>query len=304
MPTGVTTPTTGSTTTGAVFDCATVPDVPAAAVPLDAPRGYNDVVFDLNGAMVGHDGQATFLSATDALNASPLAPESDTVYKMGRLSNGDIVAATSNNGIIRITPAGSVSTVLSTIRGYGLAVFHDDMIYVATNYTSGAQGIIRVDPDSGDWEILEDMSDTPRDIAFSRDWSTLYIGSADNGNVRALRLDANGDPTATSTVLVTLPQEWHDTVEVDACGNIYVGTVFSTSLFRIEPDMTFSEYITWTGGFSGNYGHGATWGDASGGWNEMAMYITHPYIGSRVSEVDVGVPGAHWGGTVVGAQTP
>ena len=144
---------------------------------------------------------------------------------------------------------------------------------------------------------------TPRAIAFSRDWSALYIGTTSNGEVYRVDLDANGDPIGDPVLLTLVPNSWHDTVEVDACGNIYVGSVFSTTIYRIHADLSVTEFIAWSGGFGGPYGHGLEWGKALGGWNDHAIYVTQPYIGSRITEYDIGVPGRDWPGTVVGGVT-
>jgi hypothetical protein len=302
-PTGTGT-TTSTATETVTFDCSTMPDMPLAEIPLDAPRGYNDLVFDLNGEMIGHDSSTdVFMRATDEYTAVVHATENSTVYKMGMLSTGDFVANTNNAGLILVTPAGAVSTLNQNVSGYGLAIFPDDSIYVATNYTVGADSIVRVDPVTGDYEILEELPVTPRAIAFSRDFDVLYIGTTDNGLVYRLPLDANGDPTESASLLVNVPAAWHDTLEVDACGNVYVGSVFSASIFRVNADLSVDEVLAWGGGFGGPYGHGLEWGDAKGGWNEMSAYVTQPYIGSRVTEYDLGVPGQAWPGTVIGGTT-
>ena len=240
-PSGTTGTPTGTLTTTDVYDCDTMPALPLGDTILDAPRGYNDLVFDLNGEMIGHNSAGdVFLRASDSQTAAVHAPESDTVYKMAMLASGDFVAATSNNGLIRVTPSGSVSTVLNTVRGYGLAVHTPtDMVYVATNYTSGVDGIIRVDPDTGDWEILESLGETPRAIAFSREHDVLYIGTTDGGRVLRLPLDANGDPTGPATLLTTVPGAWHDTVEVDGARvRVEPGTWFLVRASNTTPNLT------------------------------------------------------------------
>ena len=305
--TGTTGTTTGASTTPTSlpeYDCDTMPLMPISETQLDAPRGYNDLVFDLNGEMIGHDStNDNFIRASDPDTAVLHASKNSTVYKMGMLSTGDFVANTNNSGLILVTPQGAVTTLNPNVTGYGLAVHENDTIYVATNYTVGADAIATVDPVTGDYEIIQVLPSTPRAIAFSRDFSVLYIGTTDNGDVYKLPLDANGVPVADASRLVVVPDAWHDTVEVDACGNVYVGSVFSTSIFRINSDLSVDEILNWTGGFNGGYGHGMEWGDASGGWNEMSVYVTQPYGGSRVTEYDLGVPGQGWPGIVLNGHT-
>lgn len=305
VPTG-STGTTGDTATAppSAFDCASIPAVPSSVTALDAPRGYNDLVFDLDGAMIGSD-QSSLVRATGATEAAVYAPTVGMVYKMGRLPGGDVVAARSagaGGGIARVTPKGGVTLLGTGILGYGLAVGSDGQIYTATNYTASGDAIVRVDPDSGAWEIVvEAAAFPPRAIAFSRDFSRLYWGTLNGGGVYAIDLDAYLDPVGPAELVATLPEDWHDTLEVDACGNLYVGSVFGTQIFRVRTDGTIEVFIDWAS--FDDYGHGFEWGDAAGGWNEQAIYVTHPYVGSRVSEFVIGVPGAQWTGDVIGGAT-
>ena len=302
--TGTTTGSTTTPTTLPTYDCDTMPDYPLGELQLDAPRGYNDLVFDLNGEMIGHDSSADiFVRASDAYTADLHAVANSTVYKMGMLSTGDFVANTNNAGLIHVTAAGAVTVLNPNVTGYGLAMFHDDTIFVATNYTAGGDSIGRVDPVTGDYEIIENLPSTPRAIAFSRDFDVLYIGTTDNGIVYKLPLDQDGYPTDVASHLVTVPSGWHDTMEVDACGNLYVGSVFSTSIYRVNSDLSVDEILNWGGGFGGPYGHGMEWGDAKGGWDDMSVYVTQPYIGSRVTAYELGVPGQAWPGIVYNGTT-
>ena len=285
------------------FDCGTIPAMAGPAVNLEAPRGYNDIVFDAAGAMIGSD-ENVFWRATDADTATAYATGIGRVYKMGILPGGDVVGALSSGeggGFIRVDAAGGKTQIVPGLNGYGLAVGNDGMVYLATNYTGGAEAIIRVDPDTGDAVEIIDCTPYPaRAIAFNRDFSRLYFGTLDGGEVYGVDLDANLDPIGDPVLIRNVPQAWHDTVEVDACGQIYVGSVFSSSIWRINMDLSITELIDWD---FNTYGHGMEWGSAVGGWDEMSVYITHPYIGSRVDSYEVGVPGAHWVGNPIGGVT-
>lgn len=298
-------PTASTGTTGteelATFDCSTVPDQPGASVPLDAPRAYNDVVFDVDGGMVGWDGQV-LLKATDPDTFAVHAPGIDMVYKLGQLPGGDLVAASQLDEVLRIEPNGNSYPIAVGVNGYGLAVGSDGMVYVGTNNSgSSPAGIVRIDPDTQDRVTIAELDATPpRDFAFSRDYSALYFGTRDGGDVFKLPLDANLDPSGPPELLVTVPATWHDTVEVDACGNIYVGGLFGEQYYRINPDLSVDVMINFT--FE-NWAHGFDWGDPTGGWDELSIYMAHPDIGNRVDEVYLGVPGAHWEGVVIGGVT-
>lgn len=287
------------------FDCTDIPEVPGITTNLDAPRAYNDLVFDTSGGLIGSDTDI-FLRSTDAKTATPFSLYDGTVYKMGILPDGDVVAATRNSGVVRIDPvSGSWETIGPNFTGYGLAVGPDGHIYVATNYTAAATGIIRVRSDTEDHEHVIDLDFTPRAIAFGRDTSVLYIGNGDSsdGRVYRLQLDEHMNAVGEPTVVASIPDGWHDTLEVDACGNLYVGTFFGNTMYRVRPGLHTGDpprvnvWVDWN--FDG-YGHGFEWGSGLGPWNTTSVYFSHPYIGSRVSEMDAGVPGQAWKGTVIG----
>ncbi len=254
-------------------------------------------MFDNNGAMIGSDNSALII-ATSAEDSQIYAPATGMIYKMGYLPNGDIVATTNELTIITIATDGSHTVLVTDFDGYGLAVGSDGMVYAGTNYTSDTPEIIRVDPSNGDVTQFIDATDyAPRGLEFSYDYSTLYFGTLSDGYVYRVPLDGNLDPVSDPELLVTIPVGWHDTLEVDACGNLYVGSFFGHQIFRVDANLDITRIMQWD---FDNYGHGFEWGSAVGGWDEFSAYVTHPYNGCWVDEVQVGVPGRAWSGTAIG----
>jgi len=292
---------TGDTGDVPTFDCATVPAKAAPAVQLTAPHGYNDVVFDPDGAMIGHDGNG-LVKAIGPDTFEPFVPGLQTVYKMDQLPDGRTVAALASGGVTVVTADGSSSAVAPDVRGYGLAVGPDGLVYVASNYTSSVGvGIVRIDADTGVVDPWLTLTDTPpRAIDFSRDGDVLYFGTLSGGGVFKVEVDANVDPIGDPQLLTMVPTGWHDTLEVDACGNVYVGSVFCSCIYRIDSALAVTTVMDWQ---TQQYGHGFEWGAPAGGWNELAAYVTHPYVGERVTEVVLGVPSRRWVGEVVGGST-
>jgi hypothetical protein len=97
-----------------------------------------------------------------------------------------------------------------------------------------------------------------------------------------------------------MPTSWHDTVEVDACGNLYIGTFFGHQIYRVNTDLSITQILSWD---FNNYGHGFEWGSTAGGWDEYSIYVTHPYVGTWVDQIELGVPGRQWTGEVIGRVT-
>jgi len=301
-PTG-TTATTGDTGTPLpTYDCSAIPPLTSTEVMLEAPRGYNDVVFDLDGAMIGSN-ESSLIRATDPKTATILLPGVGQAYKFDILPGGDIVmarAASAGGGVLRVTAKGGQTLLASGLLTHGLAVAPDGFIWVATNYTAGVEGLFRIDPDTDETELILDASMAPpRDIAFHPDGDRLYWGTLSGGEIWAVDVDPKTFlPTGLPAQVAQVPEAWHDTVEVDACGNLYVGSVFESAIYRVFTDGAVELLIDWD---FNSYGHGLSWGDAAGGWDEQAIYIAHPYVGSRVTELHLGVPGAKWEGEALNA---
>jgi len=192
-------------TVGLEFDCSAIPEPPFDRLPLDAPRGYNDLVFDDEGAMIGSD-SISLIRATSAVDWDVFAPGVGMVYKMGYLPSGDIVATTAGHTIVKIAPTGASSVLVGDFDGYGLAVGSDGMVYAGTDYTTDTPEIIRVDPSTGEVTRLIDATQyAPRGIEFSYDFSRLYFGTTNDGRVFGVDLDENLDPIADPEPVVAMP---------------------------------------------------------------------------------------------------
>ncbi len=279
------------------FDCSTVLSKgPLKEVFLEAPRGRDDVAFDAEGAMIGSDNDVLW-RATSPTEAEVWAPGVQKVYQMDYLHDGDLVTALSTGELIRVSPDGVDSVIVADAHCYSVVVGKDGMVYC-----SARMGIKRVDPDTGEKEILIKGKDyKPRAMNFSRDWSVMYFGTQNSdGEIHRVELDEDMNLISEPEVLVADTGGWHDSLNVSACGNIYFTGVFGTYMGRVNADLSVDVLLDWD--FQ-NYGHGIEWGVARGGWDEMAIYQPHPYIGTVVAEVVVGEPGRAWEGEVIGGHT-
>ncbi|MCK9462989.1 MAG: SMP-30/gluconolactonase/LRE family protein, partial [Proteobacteria bacterium] len=235
------------------FDCTTVPAAPLSIEELVGPVGYHDVAFDSEGFIIGTDGYNLF-KANSSSGAYVYVNGLTGVQGMDVLPGGDLVAASASEGIVRITPFGTRTSIAPSIDGgYGVTVGPDGMVYVGDNST-----LYRIDPDTHAVETLS-TSLGARNIEFSPDLSLMYIGSFGTGQIHAVAIDADlgwiGSPWLFATI-TDMDCTFMDGFGVDVCGNIFV-SCYPMMLYRVTPDGTVSPYHTWT---SPSYGHGLQWG--------------------------------------------
>lgn len=285
--------TGGGTTSGIVIDCDNLPTAPTASLVTNA-RAYHGIVFDTSDRLVGSDGNN--LVATDSAGtATPFVPNAGSYEQLATLPNGDIVGAhISTQSIQIITASGSTTNLAQNIGAYGVEVGPDGMIYTA----NPSNDIKRIDPATGAVEVyIAGGGRSPKVMTWSPDYSRFYFGTLGN-KVWYVDLDANYDPIGTPVELVTGVGGWHDGLDADVCGNLYLADFNTSALYKITPD---GQVTTFVDPPLDNYGHGVEFGIASGGWNEMALYQPMPYNNNSVSELVIGVPHRTWTGTVLNA---
>lgn len=284
---------TGPTTVE--IDCATdVPAAPLSTQPIIGGRAYHDVIFDTTGLVLGSNGNG--ITWADYYgNSGLLVPGTGLVQGLGRLLDGDFVAASdSTDSLFRFTAAGGVANIIGNSGAYSVLVGHDGMIYTA-NYDA----VERIDPVTGvRTELLAPNNFQPKSINWNRDYTKLFMATGfGNGNVYAIDIDpVTLDPVGQGYVFATNvgAGTYHDCLTVDYCDNVYVCDFSSQKMYRITPAGVVSTYIDFPNGM---YAHGVEWGSGVGGFRVDAMYISQPYNGNAIAEVVVGIPGRDWDGT-------
>jgi hypothetical protein len=278
------------------FDCATAPTSPVSERAVPGARGYKGIALDQLGNIVGSDG-STLIQADYTGSWSPFSPGFGAGSGMIYLPDGDLAAINGSGALVRINPAGIPSQICSANGGYGLAVGPDEMLYMA-----GGSWVRRVDPVSGSFETIctVQVAGDAHTVAFSGDGTQLYIGTVANGEVFVVDLDENYDAVGPPELYGYAGGGgwggWHDGLVVDACGGIFVADYYSSNLYRIPAGGGPAElFLDWP---SNAYGHYLAWGTGVGGWPEDALYAPQPYNNNNVTEIVVGIPPAHWGGTV------
>ena len=308
-PTGTTgsTGSTGSTgTTGAtgdtgpvgpVFDCATVPAVPIAQSLVGTASAFHGLAFDDAGFLYGSTNGA---SSGTVIQFDNKGGFNVIATGLGRLEQFDISPTTgllyviSGNDVLEIDTTGGRSNAGTGLGfPYGLKVGPDEKIYVANDTT-----IERINLTTGLVEPVVSGVGNPRVMDWSPDLSKMYFGNLGGGEVHSVDVDASFDPVAPAVVLATGVGGWHDGLDVDICGNIYVADYLTSAMYRITPAGVSTALVDPP---LQDYGHGLQWGKGVGGWLDDAIYVPQPYNNDTVSELQIGVPRRTFQGTVLNA---
>jgi hypothetical protein len=271
-----------------IFDCTNLPEQPISVTELDKPRGYHDLMFDNEGYIIGTDGfNLVRVNRDDQVQIFAL--NYGDVEGMDWLADGSLAVA-SYSGIDVIAPNGSTSTLTSSLSPYGVTTGPDGLLYVADNTR-----VYRVDPATGEVEILIDPSDydthfSPRNVEFDPDYTLMYMATLGESDIWVVPIDENLSPIGDPQLFATIPGTgYQDGLGVDICGNLYVPDYNTSALYRVTPDGVVSKLFQFNTDLS-NYGHGLNWGSGIGGWDAEALYMPQPYDDNTVVEVRIGVP--------------
>ena len=190
-----------------------------------------------------------------------------------------------NGSVIRVSPEGSQTILADGLEYvYGLVWGPDGKLWVADG------NILRIDPNTGAIESLlrypSDESWYSHSLGFNLDCTQLYFGTIGYGDVWVVDLDPSLNVAGSPRIFANTRGGWHDAMEMDACGNLYVPDYYTSALVRITPEGDVSEIVRRS---ETNYGHGVTWGNGIGGWRQDAIYQPLPYNRYRVRELVIGV---------------
>jgi hypothetical protein len=276
------------------FDCAAQPAPPLASHPVPAARGTHGLVFDSRGSLSGNaDGVLYRVNA--AGRQTIVATGLGTLHQLDRLPDGDLVAASASlQALLRISRRGSVSPLVELDNVYGVRVGPDGLVYAANG-----RALWRVDPVTGDtlpWITSEDDF-FPKVFDWSHDYRHVYVGTVSSGGgIWVVELDEHLEPTGPPRPHARdVGISWHDALAGDICGNLYVSEAFSRALYKVTPDGVVTRLLQDDLG----YPHGLAWGPGTHGWGGVHLYLSQPYNGGTVAELDVGVPARDWPGVVL-----
>jgi sugar lactone lactonase YvrE len=179
--------------TGGPWSCANLPPLPVEVSSLPGFTGAEDFAFDDKGRVVSVDTDGSLVRQTIDGGKKLWVPNIGSDAAGVRfLPGGDLmVNSVGTGGLLRVTPEGGYSTVVSGLRyPNGIEVDLEGFVYVSEH---DAGRIRRVDPDTGDFSIIAEGLFNPNGLTFSPDYQTLYCGSFGGGVVYAVdRDDAGG----------------------------------------------------------------------------------------------------------------
>ena len=274
-------------------DCAALP-LPAnvAASVVTGTSAYHGLAFDDAGSMFGFS-NGNVMKWDRYGKGGVLSPGVGGTEQFDWSPTTGMLYVLAGSDLLEIdTTKGGRSTLASGLGGpYGVKVGPDEKIYVANWQT-----IVRVDPATGAVETVVAGVGTPKVMDWSPDLTKLYFGTVGSGAVYSVDLDASFNPVAPPVVFATGVGGWHDGLDVDACGNVYVAEFNNSAMYRITPSGTVN--VLFDPPLS-SYGHGIQWGSGVGGWLLDAIYVPQPYGGNTVTEVIIGVPRRTYPGPVI-----
>ena len=270
------------------YDCDALPGGPFTYGIVYGPRATEDLAFDDQGHVIGAD-NGNLMKSTYSGDFSIFAPNAGGfIAGLRALPTGAVVYADVSSGtLFRVDETGSKTPIASgLLYANGIEVGLDGLVYVAEQ--EGGR-VRRIDPYSGEFEMVAEGLYAPNGVTFSPDYSTLYIGSFGGGTIHALPFDEDGNPGQAEVLVENLGNHMLDGMGVDACGNIYICEYLAARVWRISPDgvekealLDFSQDTDWIPNMQ--------WGSGVGGWVTDHLYVLD-ITAARMYEVPLGVPG-------------
>jgi sugar lactone lactonase YvrE len=204
-------------------------------------------------------------------------------------SNGILVYANvSSNALFKVTPPANKEFVIGGLSyPNGMDADNSGRIVVAEQ---SASQVRRVNPDTGESDILGMGMNNPNGVSFSPDYKTLYVGSFGGGMIYKIELDASDKPISQTIFAQSFSQNGtFDGMGVDACGNVYVCEYIAAKVWRIPPDGQNPHVVVDLSAETG-WIPNMQWGSGIGGWDPNILYVRDISSG-KMYEVPVGVPG-------------
>ncbi len=293
-----------------VVDCDNLPELPLSYTTIST-IGSEDFAFDFDGnAVIAERWTSNVYLQANGQNPQMVAANIGATSTAGTtvLPDGTVVVADECGPIIRVTPGGAVSVVNYNVSANGITVGDDGYLYGAS-YWGNPAGLFRIDPDSGDAELIHQNTDPNSyggydGVTFSHDYTSIYVNEGEwlwDGQGLVYRLEFEQDGSVVVADSFTPLSEYTsgtlDGMTTDVCGNLYiaVSNLFGgggpepcsgSGLFRYSPDGETALVSC----FGNNaFTPSVEFGSGVGGWDNKHLYVMD--WNGVLYDVDVGVPG-------------
>jgi sugar lactone lactonase YvrE len=279
----------GGSAGGGPVDCANLPEGPFPYTVKLGQKASEDMDFDDAGNVVGSDSGNLFKSTFNGQSQIWVPGSGDFIAGLRFTSNGVLVYANvSANALFKIVPPATKTFVIGGLSyPNGMDADNDGRIVVAEQ---NANQVRRVNPETGEFDILATGLNNPNGVSFSPDYKTLYVGSFGGGIIYKITLDAQDKPISQGILIQSFSETGSfDGMGVDACGNVYVCEFGPAKVWRIPPDGQNPKVIVDLSAETG-WIPNLQWGSGIGGWDPNVLYVRDISSG-RMYEVPVGVPG-------------
>ncbi len=279
---------TGGVGGSSVVDCDNIPQGPFSYTVMWGPKATEDLAFDGQGRLVGAANGNLYKSLYGGQSGLWLGNAGGFISGLRALPGGDIMYADVDSGtLFRVDSTPQKTPVLSGLAyANGITVDLDGYVWVAEQ--NGGR-VRRVDPDTGNFEVLADGLHNPNGVSFSPDYNTLYIGSFGGGSIHALSIDPPSTPDNVPLFIDDFTSTGSlDGMGVDACGNVYVCEYVEAKVWRISPDAQDVSLVVDLGGET-SWIPNMQWGTGIGGWEKDHLFVLD-ISDEKLYEIPVGVP--------------
>jgi len=264
-------------------DCSQLLPLPLSYTTVTWVPSHEDWTFSVDGGLIG--------VGTGAVKSTPyggptqvLLPGVDDARGTRFLPDRTLVVADMSTQAIKHIDlnTGSQQVVRQLVNPNGVAIGADGWVYVTVT-----EGVVRVDPSTGDMDVLANIQGKSFDgISFSPDYTRLYFNE-ELGDIWYIDFDADnqpGSPTKGPNIPLS-PFGILDGMTVDACGNLYA-VEMNHGVWRVTPDGDVALAVDVTG-FA--FMSSLNFGIDAGGWDPTTLYIMD--FAGKLYEAPVGVPG-------------
>jgi len=266
------------------YDCSQgVVSGPFAATVVGNVEVTEAFTFDLDGYLVAAASNDTVVRYDSAGNVTPFSPALPS-RGFGLLPDGDVVVADPDNA--RLVRLDATTGGPSDIGGVYIGVSGIDVDAEGVVYGSylSPGRVTATDSTSGNTDLLGQPTVQTYGVALSPDEQRLYVAGYSPSDSTVYALDRTAEGWGAPQAVASFGNGLGG-MATDVCGNLYVVQPNGCKLFRMAPDGTHEELAD-LGAVS--FCASVAFGSGLGGWARDTLYMA---TYDEVRAFEVGVPG-------------